>query len=86
MRIRKILMARLDDELDQLTDKAIDKLMERTEDLDQLADLLLEKGLGKVDDIVDAVVKTITNKKKAEAESLDLTFRRKRREERRPPL
>ena len=62
MRIRKILMARLDDELDQLTDKAIDKLMQRTEDLDQLADLLLEKGLGKVDDIVDAVVKRLTER------------------------
>ena len=36
--------------------------MERTEDLDQLADLLLEKGLGKVDDIVDAVVKRLTER------------------------
>ena len=62
MRIRKILMARLDDELDQLTDKAIDKLMEGTEDLDQLADLLLEKGLGNVDYIVDAVVKRLTER------------------------
>ena len=59
MRLRKILMARLDDEVDQLADKAIDKLMARTEDLDKLADLLMEKGLGKVDDIVDAVVKRL---------------------------
>jgi len=49
----------LDDELDQLTDKALDKLMARTEDLDRLADLLLEKGLGQVDAIVDAVVKRL---------------------------
>ena len=41
-------MARLDDELDELTDKALDKLMARTEDLDRLADLLLERGLAGV--------------------------------------
>jgi len=56
MNLKKILMSRLDDELDQLTDKALDKLMARTEDLDRLADLLLKKGLGQVDAIVDAVV------------------------------
>ena len=38
-------MKKLDDELDDLTDKALDKLMARTQDLDRLADLLLEKGL-----------------------------------------
>ena len=59
MRLRKILMDRLDQEVDQLADKAIDKLMARTQDLDKLADLLMEKGLGKVDDIVDAVVKRL---------------------------
>ena len=56
MSLKKILMSRLDDELDELTDKALDKLMARTEDLDRLADLLLERGLGQVDAIVDAVV------------------------------
>ena len=55
-------MARLDDELDELTDKALDKLMARTEDLDRLADLLLEKGLGQVDAIVDAVVKRLQDR------------------------
>ena len=56
MNLKKILMDRLDDELDELTDKALDKLMARTEDLERLADLLLQKGLGQVDAIVDAVV------------------------------
>ena len=56
MNLKKILMDRLDDELDELTDKALDKLMARTEDLERLADLLLKKGLGQVDAIVDAVV------------------------------
>ena len=56
MSLKKILMDRLDDELDELTDKALDKLMARTEDLERLADLLLQKGLGQVDAIVDAVV------------------------------
>ena len=55
-------MARLDDELDELTDKALVKLMARTEDLDRLADLLLEKGLGQVDAIVDAVVKRLQDR------------------------
>ena len=49
-------MDRLDQEVDQLADKAIDKLMARTQDLDKLADLLMEKGLGRVDHIVDEVV------------------------------
>jgi len=44
MNLKKILMKKLDDELDELTDKALDKLMARTEDLDRLADLLLQKG------------------------------------------
>ena len=44
MNLKKILMKKLDDELDELTDKALDKLMARTQDLDRLADLLLEKG------------------------------------------
>lgn len=35
MNLKKILMDRLDDELDELTDKAPDKLMARTEDLDR---------------------------------------------------
>ena len=56
MRLRNILIDRLDQEVDQLADKAIDKLMARTQDLDKLADLLMEKGLGRVDHIVDAVV------------------------------
>ena len=56
MNLKKILMDRLDDELDELTDKALDKLMARTEDLERWADLLLKKGLGQVDAIVDAVV------------------------------
>ena len=43
MSLKKILMSRLDDELDELTDKALDKLMAQTEDLDRLADLLLER-------------------------------------------
>ena len=62
MNLKKILMARLDDELDELTDKALDKLMARTEDLDRLAELLLERGLGQVDAIVDAVVKRLQDR------------------------
>ena len=62
MNLKKILMSRLDDELAELTDKALDNLMARTEDLDRLADLLLERGLGQVDAIVDAVVKRLQDR------------------------
>ena len=36
MNLKKILMKKLDDELDDLTDKALDKLMARTEDLEMI--------------------------------------------------
>ena len=62
MRLKKILMAKLSEEMDQLADKAIDKLMERQDDLDKIADMLIEKGMNRIDELADALVEKASQK------------------------
>ena len=55
-------MERLDQEIDEITDKAIHKLLERQDDLDKLADRLLEKGMDRADELADILVVKVTGK------------------------